>query len=97
MFDLNISRIRYYSKTTTDTISENLVAIGSGIGITPAISIFRQYVSTQRRVNMVCRFLRCSLYLPRCVHILTFFMNHFPQIWMCKDAGLVEHFVGNTL
>ncbi|KAL7532935.1 hypothetical protein ACHAXR_006525, partial [Thalassiosira sp. AJA248-18] len=49
---------------------ENLIAIGSGIGITPAISLFRQYVSTQRRVNL---------------------------IWMCKDAGLVEHFVGNTL
>jgi len=49
---------------------ENLVVIGSGIGITPAISIFRQYISTKRRVNLV---------------------------WMCKDAGLVEHFVGTTL
>lgn len=49
---------------------ENLVIVGSGIGVTPAITIIKQYVQTNRRLNLV---------------------------WMCKDAGLVEHFLSDTL
>ena len=37
--------------------SENLVAVASGIGVTPAISLIKQYSSTSRRLNLVwiCR------------------------------------------
>ncbi|EJK59461.1 hypothetical protein THAOC_20318 [Thalassiosira oceanica] len=37
--------------------SENLVAVASGIGVTPAFSLIRQYSSTSRRLNLVwiCR------------------------------------------
>lgn len=37
--------------------SENLVAVASGIGVTPAISLIRRYASTSRRMNIVwiCR------------------------------------------
>ncbi|KAL7465886.1 hypothetical protein ACHAXS_006189 [Conticribra weissflogii] len=49
--------------------SENLVAVASGIGVTPAISLIKQYASTSRRLNLV---------------------------WICRDAGLVEHFVTNV-
>ncbi|KAL9183809.1 hypothetical protein ACHAXT_004665 [Thalassiosira profunda] len=49
--------------------SENLVAVASGIGVTPAISLIRQYASTSRRLNL---------------------------IWVCRDAGLVEHFLANV-
>ena len=33
--------------------SENLVAVASGIGVTPAISLIKQYSSTSRRLNLV--------------------------------------------
>lgn len=46
--------------------SENLVAVATGIGVTPAISLMKQYSSTSRRLNLV---------------------------WICRDAGLVEHFL----
>ena len=49
--------------------SENLVAVASGIGVTPAISLIKQYSSTSRRLNLV---------------------------WICRDAGLVEHFLQNV-
>lgn len=49
--------------------SENLVAVASGIGVTPAISLIKQYASTHRRLNLV---------------------------WICRDAGLVEHFLANV-
>jgi len=49
--------------------SENLVAVASGIGVTPAISLIRQYSSTSRRLNLV---------------------------WICRDAGLIEHFLSNV-
>jgi len=49
--------------------SENLLAIASGIGVTPAISLIRQYSSTSRRLNLV---------------------------WICRDPGLVEHFLQNV-
>ena len=49
--------------------SENLVAVASGIGVTPAISLIKQYSSTSRRLNLV---------------------------WICRDAGLVEHFIQNV-
>jgi hypothetical protein len=49
--------------------SENLVAVASGIGVTPAISLIKQYSSTSRRLNL---------------------------IWICRDAGLVEHFLQNV-
>jgi len=48
---------------------ENLVAVASGIGVTPAISLIKQYSSTKRRLNLV---------------------------WICRDAGLVEHFLQNV-
>jgi hypothetical protein len=37
--------------------SENLVAVASGIGVTPAISLIKQYSSTSRRLNLIwiCR------------------------------------------
>ena len=37
--------------------SENLVAVASGIGVTPAISLIKQYSNTSRRLNLVwiCR------------------------------------------
>ena len=50
--------------------SENLVAVASGIGVTPAISLIKQYSSTSRRLNLV---------------------------WICRDAGLVEHFLQNVV
>ena len=40
-----------FSSTAMDC--ENQIVIGSGIGITPAISIFRQYADTTRRINVV--------------------------------------------
>jgi len=49
--------------------SEHLVAVASGIGVTPAISLIKQYSSTSRRLNL---------------------------IWICRDAGLVEHFLQNV-
>jgi ferric-chelate reductase len=49
--------------------SENLVAVATGIGVTPAISLIKQYSSTSRRLNLV---------------------------WICRDAGLVEHFLQNV-
>lgn len=49
--------------------SEHLVAVASGIGVTPAISLIKQYSSTSRRLNLV---------------------------WICRDAGLVEHFLQNV-
>lgn len=49
--------------------SEFLVAVASGIGVTPAISLIKQYSSTSRRLNLV---------------------------WICRDAGLVEHFLQNV-
>lgn len=49
--------------------SENLVAVASGIGVTPAISLIKQYSSTSRRLNLV---------------------------WICRDAGLIEHFLQNV-
>jgi len=45
------------------------VAVASGIGVTPAISLIRQYSSTSRRLNLV---------------------------WICRDAGLIEHFISNV-
>lgn len=48
---------------------ENLVLVASGIGVTPSISIIKQYASTNRRLNL---------------------------IWICRDAGLVEHFLTNV-
>jgi ferredoxin-NADP reductase len=37
--------------------SENLVAVASGIGVTPAISLIKQYSCTSRRMNLIwiCR------------------------------------------
>ncbi len=49
--------------------SEFLVAVASGIGVTPAISLIKQYSCTSRRLNLV---------------------------WICRDAGLVEHFLQNV-
>lgn len=49
--------------------SEFLVAVASGIGVTPAISLIKQYSHTSRRLNLV---------------------------WICRDAGLVEHFLQNV-
>ena len=49
--------------------SENILAIASGIGVTPAISLISQYSSTSRRLNLV---------------------------WICRDPGLVEHFLQNV-
>lgn len=49
--------------------SENLVVVASGIGVTPAISLIKQYSSSTRKVNL---------------------------IWICRDAGLVEHFASNV-
>lgn len=49
--------------------SEFLVAVASGIGVTPAISLIKQYSCTSRRLNLV---------------------------WICRDAGLVEHFLENV-
>lgn len=49
--------------------SENLVAVASGIGVTPAISLIQQYSNTCRRLNL---------------------------IWICRDPGLIEHFLHNV-
>jgi len=49
--------------------SENLVAVASGIGVTPAISLIKQYSNTSRRLNL---------------------------IWICRDPGLIEHFLHNV-
>jgi hypothetical protein len=49
--------------------SENLVVVASGIGVTPSISLIKQYSNTSRRLNLV---------------------------WICRDAGLVEHFLHNV-
>eukprot|EP00581_Thalassiosira_minuscula_P014928 CAMPEP_0183730492 /NCGR_PEP_ID=MMETSP0737-20130205/32987_1 /TAXON_ID=385413 /ORGANISM="Thalassiosira miniscula, Strain CCMP1093" /LENGTH=858 /DNA_ID=CAMNT_0025963009 /DNA_START=206 /DNA_END=2782 /DNA_ORIENTATION=- len=49
--------------------SENLVAVASGIGVTPAISLIKQYSSTSRRLNL---------------------------LWICRDPGLIEHFLQNV-
>ena len=46
--------------------SDHLVAVATGIGVTPVISLVRQYRYTSRRLNL---------------------------IWICKDPGLVEHFL----
>lgn len=48
---------------------ENLILVASGIGITPVISLFRKYLYTERRLNL---------------------------IWICRDPGLVEHFLSNV-
>jgi len=47
---------------------ENLIAIASGIGVTPILSLIKKYVYTQRRLSL---------------------------IWICRDAGLLEHFLNN--
>jgi len=49
--------------------SENLMAVASGIGVTPAISLIKQYANTHRRLNLV---------------------------WICREPGLVEHFLQNV-
>ena len=49
--------------------SENLVAVASGIGVTPAISLIKQYSKTRCRLNL---------------------------IWICRDPGLIEHFLLNV-
>ena len=49
--------------------SDNMIAIASGIGVTPAVSLVQKYSKeTLRRVNLV---------------------------WICRDPGLVEHFITN--
>ena len=49
--------------------SDNMIAVASGIGVTPAISLVQKYSKeTLRRVNLV---------------------------WICRDPGLVEHFITN--
>lgn len=49
--------------------SPNLIAVASGIGVTPAISLVQKYSQeTLRRVNLV---------------------------WICRDPGLIEHFITN--
>ena len=50
--------------------SQNLIAVASGIGVTPVISLIKQYVYTQRCLNL---------------------------IWICRDPGLVEHFLNNVV
>lgn len=56
-----------FSSTAMD--SDNMIAVASGIGVTPAISLVQKYSKeTLRRVNLV---------------------------WICRDPGLVEHFITN--
>jgi hypothetical protein len=72
--------------------SENVVAVASGIGVTPAMSLIKQYSSTSRRMNLiwVCRdaalvehFLQ-SLDVGADGHILIYYTGKRP-LYLCDD------------
>ena len=76
--------------------SPNLIAVASGIGVTPALSLILKYsTATFRRINLVWVSGKLQRFLVDDSQVLNAVIVSCP-LKICRDPGLVEHFVDNV-
>ena len=75
--------------------SPNLIAVASGIGVTPTLSLILKYsTETLRRINLVWVSGITSDVLGDSVLNAAVSVSY--PLKICRDAGLIEHFVDNV-